>query len=58
MGEQKMLEEEREQEALTCLRRVAAGEATVSDAEALAAQLGLLKYFKKEIQHEQIESNR
>ena len=49
MSEQQMLQEEREQEALSCLRRVAAGESTVSDAEALAAQLGLLKSFKKEI---------
>ena len=55
MSEQQMLQEEREQEALSCLRRVAAGESTVSDAEALAAQLGLLKYFKKEISHEQIK---
>lgn len=51
MCEQQQLEEEREQEALSCLRRVAAGESSVSDAEALAAQLGLLKSFKLETEN-------
>ena len=49
------LQEQREQEAIAALIRVA-WQGCEQEAQTLAAQLGLTHQFNKEIQHEQIES--